>query len=147
MRAQSGRVPEFGYGPLINIDFFQVFYNSAGSHFNSLTYFSNSKDHNRSSKRKKLLFKKIDFKQSNLNATNAYLQLDTGTRPGKLYAQSIQSRISLASKLRAPGKRGTFAWIAGTVQLREALFCFVLSEFFFTLTKVIYGSVSKFQVV
>ena len=44
------------------------------------------------------------------------------------YVQSIQSRIALASKLRMPGKRGTFAWIAGAVLLCKAflLFYFVL---------------------
>ena len=43
------------------------------------------------------------------------------------YARSIQSRILLANIPRVSGKRGTLAWIADVVQLRKALFCFVLS--------------------
>ena len=30
---------------------------------------------------------------------------------------------SLASKPRVPWKRGSFVWVAGTVLLREVLFC------------------------
>ena len=41
------------------------------------------------------------------------------------YAQLIQSRISLANKPLASGKRNTLtlAWIAGEVLLRKPLFC------------------------
>ena len=39
------------------------------------------------------------------------------------YSWSIQSQISLASKLHATGKRGTLVWIAGAVLLGKALFC------------------------
>ena len=50
------------------------------------------------------------------------------------YAQSIQSRISLASKPRTPGQRGTLAWIAGAVLNTQhfVLFCVI---FFFQMIR------------
>ena len=57
--------------------------------------------------------------QKNLNS-GLYLKI---LMPARSYAQSIQSRISFASKPRAPEKRD--AWIVGALLLRKALFCFV----------------------
>ena len=65
--------------------------------------------------------KKCQTKHRNLDATNAYPQLDTGTRR---YARLIQLQISLINKLQASGKRGKLTWIVDAVLLCKALFCF-----------------------
>ena len=51
---------------------------------------------------------------------------NTQAQDPESYAQSIQLRISLASKSCAPYKCGTLVWIAGAVLLHKALFCFCL---------------------
>ena len=70
----------------------------------------------------RLLFKKkkneFQTNHGTLDATNAYPQHDT-------WHKTREVSISLESKTCAPRKRGTLVWIAGTVLLCKALFCFV----------------------
>ena len=65
-----------------------------------------------------LLFKQINFRQNTAIWTQPMRTHNlTQAQAPASYARSIQSRISLSSKL---GKHGTLAWIAGTVLLRKA---------------------------
>ena len=76
-----------------------------------------------------ILFKKLILtKYGNLNATNAYPQLETFARPGKLHMIDPIEYHLLTN--HAPGKHGTFAWIAGTVLLQKALFCLSMNFVF-----------------
>ena len=64
--------------------------------------------------------------------TTAYPQLDTSTRSEKLCVIPITNIAYCTSRWRVPGKSGTFAWVAGAVLLRKALFCFIWIFFFNT---------------
>ena len=77
-----------------------------------------------------LLFKKINFRQTmaiSMQPGHTH-NLKQAQDPGS-YVRLILSRISLASKPRTPGKRGTLAWIADTILLCKVLFCFVWNLF------------------
>ena len=73
---------------------------------------------------------KCQTKHGKLDTTNC---VPTTWHKTKKYARSIQSRISLASKLSMQGKHVTLAWIAGAV-LNYKRLCFVLSEIYIVLS-------------
>ena len=66
------------------------------------------------------------MKRGNLDPNDAYHQLATSTRLRNLRTLDPIANITfLASTPSAPGKHGTFAWLAGAVLLSKAFFCFV----------------------
>ena len=76
---------------------------------------------------------KFQTKHGNLDATNAYPQLDTSTRTGSVThnrSNRVHHLLANCVQRSTPGKPGAFAWIAGTGSVTRGFVMFRLKFIF-----------------